>query len=218
MLAKAEDVEDIVALDFLLTDLEIEQGLTPGAIEIFPLIETARAMYRHFEICSASERVRRSGGVGNAVRGDQMRALDLHFSSDDADEALFTNARSGLEARAAGVTQIVGGMTDKLDDPELVRRLAQRARALGASGAMAIHPGYVPILNEVFAPSADEIEHARGVVEAMSEAMERGDAATRFQGALVDIAHVRLALQTLETARAIGMDVGEVPELSISSS
>lgn len=217
MLSKCEDVEDVAALDLLLTDLELDQGMPVGHTEIFPLCETARAFYRHFELCSASERVRRAGYLGNAIQGDVTRALGLQLTTEMGDEALWTNARSGLEARAAGVTQIVGGMTAKIGDLDLVRRLAMRAKSLGANGALAIHPSFVPVLNAVFAPSAGEIDDARGVVDAMEDALARGAAATRFRGEMIDYAHLRVAIDTLTKARSLGIDVGELPDIPILS-
>lgn len=218
MLSKTEDVEDVLALDLVLTDLEIERALPAGHIEIMPLCETAHAMYRHFDICLCSERVRRSGGGGGAVQGgDGTRALGLRLTDDLGTEGLFANGRSGLEARAAGITQITGGMTSKIDDLDLVRRLAQRAKSLGATGGMAIHPSHIPVINEVFSPSPVEIEESRATLEAMAAAIARGDAAVQMNGVMIDYAHVRTSLELLEQARSIGIDVGEFPEIPVLS-
>jgi citrate lyase subunit beta/citryl-CoA lyase len=217
MLAKAEDVEDITALDLMLGDLEIARGLPPGHIEIIPLCETARAKYRHFELCEASERVRRAGGAGGAVPGaDATRALNIRATSDEGNEEYLMNARSGLEARAAGVTQILGGMTSKISDLDLVRRLAQRAKALGATGSMSIHPSHVPIHNEVFSPSQEEILHAKEVMEAIADAVAHDRAAARLHDEMIDYAHVRTSIEILDQARSIGLDVGEVPDIPVT--
>ena len=218
MLTKVEDVEDIAGLDLLLTDLEIAAGLPVGRIEIIPRCETALGMYRYFEICSCSERVRRAPGAGDAVPGgDDAVALNLRQVTDEGDEWIEVNGRVGLVARAAGVTQILGGMTNKIDDLDLVRRVAQRAKNLGANGATAIHPSHVPILNEVFSPSPDEIGEARTIVAAMAEATEQGSAAVRVDGRMIDYAHVRRSLELLERARSIGLDVGTTPDISVLS-
>jgi citrate lyase subunit beta / citryl-CoA lyase len=218
LLSKAEDVEDITALDLVLTDLELERGLPLGRIEIVPLCETALGMYKHYDICRCSERVRRSNGPGNVViGGDATRAVGLKLTTDEGLEGLFVSGRSGLEARAAGVTQILGGITSSIPDLDLVRRLAMRAKALGANGSMAIHPTHVPILNEVFTPALSEIEEARETIIAMKNAIARGSAAVTYNGAMVDYAHVRTSLELLNQATSLGIDVGDVPDLPVLS-
>ena len=218
MLPKTEDVEDVVGLDLLLGELEMERGLPVGRIEIVPLCETARGMYMHYEICMASERIRRSGGGGGMPPGgDGTRALGLHLTSEDGYESLFANGRGNLEARAAGVTQIMGGMTTKLNDLDLVRRLMVRSKSLGASGALAIHPSHIPVLNEVFSPTREEIAEAQEVIRVMKSAVARGDAAVRLGDRMVDYAHVRSALDLLRLAQGFGLDAGEIPEMAILS-
>jgi citrate lyase subunit beta/citryl-CoA lyase len=216
LLPKIEDVEDVIALDRLLEELERQRELPLGRIEIFPLCETALSMYRHFEICRASERVKRTSGPILAVPGDQTRAMGVELSSDDGLESLIVNGRAGLEARAAGVFQMTGGMTTKIDDLDLVRTLAERSKALGATGALAIHPSHVPIHNEVFAPSQAQIERARNVMAAMTAAIGRGDAAVSLNGVMIDYAHARAALEMLRTSAEFGLvDPGDVPDMDI---
>ncbi len=224
MLPKVEDVEDITALDLLLDDLETQRGLPKGRIEILPGCETAQALYRYYDICKCSERVRRAGGSMNAVpAGDGNRALGLLDATGEGIEErslenrMLLNGNAVLEARAAGVTQILGGMCTRIDDLELVRRVAQRARQLGASGSQVIHPSHVKILNEVFSPSVAELEQARATVVAMAEAVARGEAAARLNGRMIDYAHARSGLQLLERARSVGIDVGVVPALAVPS-
>jgi citrate lyase subunit beta/citryl-CoA lyase len=132
-------------------------------------------------------------------------------------EALFSTGRGNLEARAAGITNIMGGMTSKIDDLDLVRRLAERSKVLGASGALAIHPSHIAILNEVFAPSKEEIAEAHEIIDAMREAIARGDAAVRLGSGMVDYAHVRTSIDLLREAQAFGLDAGEIPDMAIPS-
>jgi citrate lyase subunit beta/citryl-CoA lyase len=214
-LPKTAEPSDVIAIDRILTELEVDRGLTPGSIEISPICETAEGVYRHYEICLATPRIRRAGTVGHAVSGDLTHALGVTSSTEEATEALHFTVRSGLEARAVGIEHIIGGMTAVIDDLDLVRRVALRARAVGATCATVIHPAHVPIVNEVFSPSDDEVRRARELVVAMAEALERGDAAARYDGRMIDYAQVRSGQDLLELARSLGMDVGEVPDVHI---
>lgn len=120
-----------------------------------------------------------------------------------------------LQARAAGIMHIEGAMTATLDDLELVRRLAERSKRMGATWASAIHPSHIPIINEVYSPSRDEINEARDIVSAMAKAIARGDAAVRHKSTMVDYANVRTAMDVLKAAQASGVDVGDVPNIEL---
>ncbi|MGY2843533.1 citrate lyase subunit beta/citryl-CoA lyase [Bradyrhizobium sp. USDA 4509] len=215
MLPKTEGPEDVAALDLVLGELERSRGLPVGRIEICPSAETALAMYRFFDICMASHRIKRAGCAGGPTPGgDGALALGLRIG-DEGDEGLYFGAYSMLQARAAGITQVDGAMTAKLDDLELVRRISQKSKRMGATCGTAIHPSHVPIINEVYSPSPDEIGEARDIMTAMAEGTTRGDAAVRYKSKLLDYANVRAAIDLLKRAQAAGIDVGKVPDIDV---
>ncbi|MCK1680145.1 CoA ester lyase [Bradyrhizobium sp. 147] len=216
MLSKAEDPEDVAALDLVLGELERSRELSFGSIEICPYPETALAMYRLYEICMASQRVKRAGAAtGPNPGGDGGRSLGLQFEEEGAVEGVAFGAYSVLQARAAGIVQIEGAMTGRLDDLDLVRRNCQKSKRMGASFASAIHPSHIPIINEIYSPSQEEVDEARGVVSALAEGIARGQAAVRYNSKLVDFANVRTAMDVLKKAEAAGMNIGDVPKIEI---
>jgi citrate lyase subunit beta/citryl-CoA lyase len=216
-LPKTEGPEDVAALDLVLSELELERDLPPGQIEIVPLNESAHSMWLAHEVCKASSRVRRALGVVMAVpNGDVARAINFRVSEDGREWAPF-GALSALAARASGVTHILGGMTEQIGNLDLVRRIAEDSKNQGADGAFVIHPSHIPILNEVYLPSTEDIQHAREVLEAMAEAINRGDAATQLNGAMIDYAHVRSAMDVVKMAESFGIVVGPVPKIELLS-
>ncbi len=86
---------------------------------------------------------------------------------------------------------------------------------MGADGAMVIHPRHVATVNEVYSPSAQRITEARELLQAMAAALADGRAATRFNGRMVDYAHVRSSLTLLRNARSVGIEVGDYPEVDL---
>ena len=64
--------------------------------------------------------------------------------------------------------------------------MAKAARAFGFDGATCVHPAVVPVLNRAFAPSADEVDHARRLLAAYDEGIAGGLGAVAFEGAMVD--------------------------------
>lgn len=214
-LAKTEDPEDIAALDLVLGELERSRGLPVGRIEICPHAETAQAMYRLYEICMTTERIKRAGAAGGPTPGgDGARSLGVQLN-DATDEGNCFGAYSVLQARAAGVMHIEGAMAATIDDLELVRRVGERSKRMGASFASAVHPSHIPVINKIYSPTQDEINEAREIVSVMAEATTRGEGAVRFKSTMVDYASVRTAMNILKKAQAAGIDVGNVPKLEL---
>ena len=48
-----------------------------------------------------------------------------------------------------------------------------------------IHPSHVPIVNEIFTPTAEEIAHWQGLLEAMDQSRREGTAAVTYAGDMV---------------------------------
>lgn len=214
-LAKTEDPEDITALDLVLGELERSRGLAVGRIEICPHPESAVGMYRMYQLCMASQRVKRAGNSGGPTPGgDGARSLGLQFN-ELTNEGICFGAYSALQARGAGIVQVEGAMTARLDDLELVRRNCERSKRMGASFASAIHPSHIPVINEIYSPSQDEINAACDIVSVVAEALARGEGAVRHNSMVLDYALVRTAMDVLSRAKAVGIDVGNVPKVEL---
>lgn len=99
-----------------------------------------------------------------------------------------------LAAHAAGVAAIETVYPDIKDEAGLAAYVA-RGRRDGFTGMMAIHPLQVPIINEGFMPSAEELAHARAVVAAFEA--NPGAGALKLDGKMIDRPHLALAQRIL---------------------
>ena len=202
VLPKTDGPQDVLRLDRLLADAERACGIPVGAVGIIGLPETAKGMWLAYEIAAASPRV--TGlmtAVSGPVRGDVARAFGYH-PSPGGEEQLFLQSRTILASRAAGANFPIGTiMGTRLDDLEHVKLLLQRARTLGFSGAALIHPSHVPLANEIFRPTPEEIEYADGLIKTMNEAGASGEGAIAYRGAMVDTAMIASARETLASAK-----------------
>ena len=162
MLPKAETAADLTAV-----------ASRTGA-RLVPLVESALGLLAALELA-------RTAGVVRLAFGSVDYAGDL--GAEHVDEALLL-ARSTLVlvSRAAGLPGPVDGVTTAFDDPDAVRADAARARRLGLTGKLCIHPRQLAPVLQGFAPDAAEVAWARTVVDAVRE--ERG--AVQVAGALVD--------------------------------
>jgi citrate lyase subunit beta/citryl-CoA lyase len=130
---------------------------------------------------------------------------------------LYVHSKTILAAKASGAIQVFGGMSSAIDDIAGLRRTVSRARDLGCFGSIVIHPSHVPVVNQMYLPTAEEVARARTIITAMRGALAAGDAATIADGRMVDIAHGRSALALLHEAASWGVPgaevVGSFPEL-----
>ena len=159
-------------------DLEIVEAVLSRQCprwNCFALIETPRGLRTARSIVTAP--------VAAAGRG--LRFRRLRRGARD---------RPGLGAAGLRPREVVNGARaaqrgrDRLalfdlHDPALLRRgVRARARALGFSGKMALHPYQVPVINEVFSPDTAEIQHAQRIVSA---AQRSGQGITTVGGSMV---------------------------------
>jgi malyl-CoA/(S)-citramalyl-CoA lyase len=108
------------------------------------------------------------------------------------DQWHFGISRMVAACRAEGLRPIDGPFGD-FNDPDGYRSAARRAAALGCEGKWAIHPSQVALANEVFTPSAAEVDRAERILQAMEEAAKEGMGAVSLDGRLIDAASIRMA-------------------------
>jgi citrate lyase subunit beta/citryl-CoA lyase len=165
LLPKAERVEDI----------RVVAERFGAAAPILPQIETARGFWNALALAGAEH-------VQRLLFGSIDFQLDLGMAAEE-EELLYFRSQIVLVSRLAGIQSPVDGVTTDINSPERVRADTLRARRLGFGAKMCIHPKQVPVVNECFAPTAEEEAWARRVVEA-SAAAHGG--ATSVDGKMVD--------------------------------
>jgi len=197
--------QDIVEVDKMLTDAEKLNGVPEGSVLIDPGLETATGLRDAYEIGRASERVAHMG-AGGGRGGDIARAVGYRWTPEMT-ETLFLRSKVLLDARASGSPYPVTGLWQDIHDHEGLRKFALNSRNLGYTGMTVIHPSHVPIVNDIFSPSKEEIEEWKGLITAMDQVRSVGGAAVSYQGEMVDIAHEKTAIQMLDMARKLGLIV-----------
>lgn len=198
---KARSARDVWWVDVLLTQLETKLGLTKR-IGLEVLIEEAEGLANAAAIARASDRLEAIiFGAGDLSASLRAR-VDGNFdpiSEYPGDFWHFARVQVLTAARAAGIDAI-DAPHPAYKDPDGFRRSAVHASLLGFDGKWAIHPDQVAIANEVFAPTAKEIDEARDSIETYRRAEADGVGAIGRDGKLVDAAHMRLAENVLYKA------------------
>ena len=198
---KARSARDVWWVDVLLTQLESSLGLArPIALEV--LIEEAEGLLNAGEIARSSPRLEAViFGAGDLSASLRAR-VDGNFDPRGeypGDFWHFARVQVLAAARAAGVDAI-DSPYPAYQDPDGYREAATHASLLGFDGKWCIHPGQVPIANEVFSPTADEVLAAKEAMTAYLDAEAEGIGAIGRDGTLMDAAHLRHAENVLYKA------------------
>ena len=144
-----------------------------AAMQIYPLIETARGLWNVLPIAQGP-------GVRALLFGSLDFQADLGVLDDDL---VYARSQLVVASRVAGIAPPIDGVTQAIDDAELLRRDCARARQLGFAGKACIHPAQVDVVNACFAPTAAEIEWAERIVAAFAQS---AGGAVRVEGRMVD--------------------------------
>jgi citrate lyase subunit beta/citryl-CoA lyase len=107
-----------------------------------------------------------------------------------------------LGAREAGKV-ILDGVYNDVRDPDGFLIEAEQGKAMGFDGKTLVHPSQVDPANEVWAPSADEIEFSQRVIEAFDDAEADGRGVVTVDGRMVEHLHVENAKRILAVADSI---------------
>jgi citrate lyase subunit beta/citryl-CoA lyase len=215
VLPKVGRAEDVYVTDTLLTQIEANVGIERGAIKVEAQIESAEGLVDAERIAQASDRLEALiFGPGDFAASTRM-PLESIGSMGWWDEQYpghrfhYAMARIAVAARAAGL-RVIDGPVANFKDLTAFRRACILARGLGYDGKWCIHPSQVPIANEVFAPTDEELAWARKVVDAYREATAAGRGVISVDNTMVDLASIRMAETTIELAQQAGRDaVGE---------
>jgi citrate lyase subunit beta / citryl-CoA lyase len=169
----------------------------PTSLTIWAMIETPTAI---FDVRSIAAHPR----VAVLVMGTNDLARELRSSPSAAGRhPLVPHLATALAAaREAGVT-ILDGVFNDVKDLDGFRAECVQGAEMGFDGKTLIHPGQVDIANEVWAPSAADIEHSRRVIAAFDEAMADGRGVVTVDGRMIENLHVVNAQRTLAVAEAI---------------
>ena len=197
IVTKARGPDHIRLLDELVGEREAKAGLAEGHTWFYVLVETPEALPQAEAIARASRRC-----IAMSLGAEDFA---LALGAEPTEEALSLAKGMVLHAaRAAGVMPL--GLTGTLagfGDVAAFAAMAKRSRALGFEGASCINPVQVGPLNEAFSPSAEEIAHARRVIEVDRQARAEGRGAVALDGKMIDVPVVRRAEKLLARAAAI---------------
>ena len=198
MLPKAEGGASVVHADAKLAVREATNNLPDGHIKIIAIAtETATSLF-----------------VAGTFAGASARLTGLTWGAEDLSAELGAQANRDAQGRfldpyrlarvlclaaaaSAGVPPIDTVYVDFRDEKGF-RRECEEALRDGFTGKMAIHPAQVPIINEVFTPSAETVAHAQAIVDAFAKSPGAG--VVSISGVMYDQPHLTRAQRLIARA------------------
>ena len=203
MLPKAEGSASVVHVDAKLCAREAVHGLDEGAVQIVAIAtETAPALFAAGTYRNASPRL-----VALTWGAEDLSAeLGAEASRDTQGKFLdpYRLARTlCLAAAAAANVPALDTVYVDFRNEAGLRRECEEARRDGFTGKMAIHPGQVATINDVFTPTPAAIARAQAIIAAF--AATPGAGVIGIDGVMYDRPHLAKAERLLARARAAGL-------------
>lgn len=191
MLPKAEGGASVAHAAAKLAVREATSGLPDGSVKILPIAtETAAALFLAGTFAGASPRL-----MGLTWGAEDLSAeLGAQANRDPAGRFLdpYRLARVlCLAGAAAAEVAAVDTVYVDFRDESGFRRECEEAWRDGFLGKMAIHPAQVPLVNELFTPTAAQIETAEAIVAAF--AANPGAGTFGIDGRMYDRPHLARA-------------------------
>lgn len=192
LLPKVESAAQVHDLEELMNN-----SGAPANTKIWCMMETPLGILKAEEIAGASPRVECFVmGTSDLVKELQAQHTAMRLP------VITSLGLCLLAGRAYGLT-VLDGVYLHLADEEGFRASCEQGLELGFDGKTLIHPKQLADTNEVFAPSDEEVEFSRRVIEAFKAAEKEGKGVVVVDGKLIENLHVEIAKAKVALADAI---------------
>ena len=154
LLPKVSDPDQILAAE----QCWVSCGKELSTLQLLPMIECPKGMFRAEQIAAATDRVSAMVFGGEDFAAQAGIGTDIDALAMPAQLVALAGAAAGIPAYG------LPGSLGNYHDMELFEATLRRAKTIGFTGSLCVHPKQVLLANEVFQPTKQEIEWAEAVV------------------------------------------------------
>ena len=191
VIPKIDTASDVDAVSAVL-----KTAGAPDSLMIWAMIETPKAIFDVRQIAAHPR-------VATLVMGTNDLAKELRATQIPGRSPLLPHlATALLAAREAGKV-ILDGVFNDVKDLDAFRAECVQGAEMGFDGKTLIHPSQVDVANDVWAPTATEVDYAKRVIEAFEEVSAEGRGVITVDGRMIENLHVDNARRVLAVQRAI---------------
>jgi citrate lyase beta subunit len=195
---KVEFADQVKWVSDHIESYELSSGQKVGTVRLLVGVETAKGIMNLRKIAEADRRLEA------IIFGAEDYAASIGARrTKEATEVLY--------ARQAVVTACVANDLQAIDmvyidfrDLEGLRLEAEQGAGWGFSGKQVIHPNQVPLVQEAFTPSVEEIDYAKRVIDTFEASQREGKGAYALDGKMIDMPLLKNARKVLDRAHAAG--------------
>lgn len=182
------DVDDVSAA--------LDRAGAPSSLKIWAMIETPTAIFDVRQIAAHRR-------VAALVMGTNDLAKELRAAQIRGRAPLVPHLATALLAARETGKVILDGVFNDVKDLDAFRDECLQGANMGFDGKTLIHPSQVEIANEVWAPTADDVDYSERVIAAFEQATAEGRGVITVDGRMIENLHVDNARRVLAVQRAI---------------
>jgi citrate lyase subunit beta/citryl-CoA lyase len=169
----------------------------PAHTRLWVMMETPLAILKAEEIAGAEKR------LACLVLGTNDLVKETRASAAQGRFALVPMLSTCVLAGRAHGLDVIDGVFNDFRDEAGFRAECEQGRDLGMDGKTLIHPGQIAVCNDVFSPSAEEVEWARRIIEAFALPENASKGVITIDGKMVERLHLAMAERVAAIAGAI---------------
>lgn len=191
LIPKVQKGEDIKMVERKLHDVKKNKGIKKE-IFIMAMIERPLAILNIKEIVEATE----------LLSALMFGPADLskEMGCENSDETLLPLKIILIAGAKTKGLDVIDGPYFQIKDTEGLKNDCIRAKRYGFNGKQALHPVQIPVINQVFSPSKEEIERAKRIIEKFEKTVEEGKGVAVLNGEVIERLHYEMAIKTLRQA------------------
>lgn len=189
---KIDSAAEVAAVEKVL-----ESAGVPDHTRLWAMLETPAAIENAVEIATSSERLE------VLVMGTNDLAKELRAALVPGRAPLLWGLGRCVNAARFAGKAVLDGVYNDVRNPEGFLAECVQGAEMGFDGKTIIHPSQVDPCNQAFAPSEEEIEHSRRVIEAFEAGIAEGKGVITVDGRMIENLHVDNARRALAVAEAI---------------
>jgi citrate lyase subunit beta / citryl-CoA lyase len=188
--------------DILKAAADIVAAGAPLKTKLWAMIETPRAIFDIEKIASAADDS--ASRLEVLVLGPNDIAKSTRARLTPGRPALLSWLSAGVLAARVHNIEIIDGIYNDFNDEAGLRREAEQGRDMGFDGKMLIHPNQIGPVNEIYAPSPEEVDFARKIIDIFDAAENAEKGVVQIDGKMVERLHLDIARRTLALVDAAG--------------
>jgi len=195
---KIESADQVRWVSDHIESYELSSGRQLGSVSLLVGVETAKGIVNLRKIAEADRRLEA------IIFGAEDYAASIGARrTKEAIEVLYAR-QAVVTACMANDLQAIDMVYIDFRDQAGLRLEAEQGAGWGFSGKQVIHPNQVPVVQEAFTPSTEEIDYAKRVVETFDASQREGRGAYALDGKMIDMPLLKNARKVLDRAKAAG--------------